>query len=522
VATVDAPGREDVRLAELMAAWSLAIDVAMASPLESGLRICLLATRLAEQLGAGPDELRRTYYLALLRHIGCTAASQEFADIVGDERAFRESIGGIDVSSTRDLMPHMLRFAIGYRPPLQRPAAFVRLLTSTGTMKEATAAVCEVAQLLARRLGLDPGLQTDLAMVYERYDGKGFPNRVPGDAIPLPPQVVQLAEAVTTYIAIGGREAADAMVRERSGHAFRPAVADCYLRDAEPLRAEPEHTLWDAVIDAEPGSAPTLTGDSLDEALRALADFVDLKSPYTVGHSSDVARLAADGAEACGMSESEIRRVRRAGWLHDVGRVSVSARVWGKAGALTRDEWEQVRLHAYYTERVLSRPAVLAAAGSLGALHHERVDGSGYHRAQPGSALPPAARILAAADVYAALVADRPHRAALPASDAARRLRDEVRAGALDATAVDAVLGAAGHRRGRKRVGVAGLTARELEVLTLMARGRANREIAAELVVSRRTVEHHVESIYDKAGVRTRAAATMFALQHGIVGSGET
>jgi HD-GYP domain-containing protein (c-di-GMP phosphodiesterase class II) len=511
-----------VRLSELMAAWSLGIDVAMSAPMETGLGICVVATRLAALAGADEDTQRRTYYLALLRHIGCTAGNQEFAAMVGDERAFRAGMRGIDPSAARELMPYLLRTVVGSQPLGRRPLALLRLLRDAPGMKQGGLAICEVAQMLARRLDLGAGLERDLVLVYERYDGKGFPANVKAADITLPAQCVHLAEAAVTHLGLGGPDAAVAVVRARSGKAFDPALADVFLGAAAELCAEPAESRWDDAIAAEPGRVVALSGDALDEACRAIADFVDLKSRYTVGHSSDVARLASAAASSCGLPRASVDAVRRAGWLHDLGRLSVSVLVWDKAGALNREEWEQVRLHAYYTERVLARPASLGRIGALAALHHERCDGSGYHRAQAGGALATEARLLAAADVYAALVADRPHRPALAPPDAANALRAEVSAGRLDAAAVDAVLDAAGHRVGRRAANVAGLTAREVEVLRLLAHGSSNREIAQRLVVSPRTVEHHVESVYTKAGVRTRAAATVFALQHGLVSGLET
>jgi HD-GYP domain-containing protein (c-di-GMP phosphodiesterase class II) len=214
--------------------------------------------------------------------------------------------------------------------------------------------------------------------------------------------------------------------------------------------------------------------------------------------------------------------LRRAGLVHDLGRVSVSAAVWGKEGALTRDEWEKVRLHPYYTERVLSRPAALARLGQLASTHHERLDGGGYHRATAGAALSRPARILAAADGYRARIEPRPHRPALAPDDAAASLRDDVRDGRLDADAVSAVLEAAGHGAGRRRrTQVAGLTDRELDVLPLVARGQSIREIAHTLTISPKTADAHLQHIYSKLGVSTRAGATLFAVQHGLLDRGE-
>src|SRR6185436_9854226 len=184
-------------------------------------------------------------------------------------------------------------------------------------------------------------------------------------------------------------------------------------------------------------------------------------SPYTLGHSTGVAALAAEAARRCGLPDADVIAIRRAGLLHDIGRVGVSAGIWGKAGPLSSREWEQVRLHPYHTERILARPHALARLGALAALHHERLDGSGYHRAAPASILTPSARILAAADTYQAMTELRPHRLARSAEDAATELRREAHAGRLDSDAVAGVLAVTGHgtHTGRRAL-VAGLSAR--------------------------------------------------------------
>jgi HD-GYP domain-containing protein (c-di-GMP phosphodiesterase class II) len=261
-----------------------------------------------------------------------------------------------------------------------------------------------------------------------------------------------------------------------------------------------------------------LTGNQLDGALEAIADFSDLKSPYLAGHSRGVAELARDAADQFGLNAADSTNVYRAGLLHDLGRVAVSAGVWGKPGQLNDSEWERVRLHPYYTERILSRVPALAPLGTIGCKHHERLDGSGYPRGVRIADLPMSARLIAAADVYRAMLEPRPHRAAQPAAGAANVIREESKAGRLDAAAVDAVLAAAGHRVRRRRPRrPAGLSEREVDVLRLIARGRSDRDAAAILHLSSRTVHHHVQHIYDKLGVATRAAATLFAMQHGLL-----
>jgi HD-GYP domain-containing protein (c-di-GMP phosphodiesterase class II) len=514
-----APG-DGVRLSELMAAWSVAIDVGIVMPLETGLRVCARASRLAERLDLDLDGRRRVYYLALLRHIGCTADNPELARLVGDDRAFRAGMGARDVTAGRVMLPYLLQLTVRDRPVVQRPSAFVHLVTHAGAMKRTGAAVCEVAQMLVDRLHVDEALRErlrdDLVMVYERHDGRGFPHGLDSAAISLPAQIVQLAEAVTLQLSVGQKDGVLQMLADRRGRALRPDLVDAFRDEAASLIEEPEDP-WAEALAMEPGGAPVLRGEQVDEVLLAIADFADLKSPYTAGHSRSVAALAGEAARLSGLPGADGTALRRAGWIHDVGRISVSVTVWDRPGPLVRDEVEQVRLHPYVTERIFARSPFLSPLSALAGAHHERVDGTGYYRAQGGAALSAPARLLAAADVYAALVAERSYRPARTPAAAATALRAEVSAGRLDADAVDAVLAAAGHPARRRQAAVAGLTAREVEVLRLVARGSSNPEIATALVLSRRTVEHHVESIYAKLGVHSRSAVTLHAMQHGLL-----
>jgi DNA-binding CsgD family transcriptional regulator len=230
-----------------------------------------------------------------------------------------------------------------------------------------------------------------------------------------------------------------------------------------------------------------------------------------------VARLAEAAAGRAGLPASDAVHLRRCGLVHDLGRVCVPSTIWEKKSSLTPDEWEQVRLHAYQGDRLLARSPGLAALAATASLHHERCDGSGYHRGVDGRSLPLPARLLAAADVYHAMIEPRPHRPAHSPEEAAGGLRDESRRGTLDADAVECVLVAAGQRPRRRRPGVAGLTAREVDVLRLVARGLATKQIAAELVITPKTADSHIQHIYAKIGVSTRAAATVFAMRQELL-----
>src|SRR5438094_586489 len=312
--------------------------------------------------------------------------------------------------------------------------------------------------MIALRLGLQSAVQEAVGASYEQWNGKGWPAGLAGDRIPIAARLSQFAEFVEVAHRLGGVKAALALAERRGGSQFDPSLSAA-------LRADPEGVLggldstqtWDSVIDAEPSLRVTVAGDDFDRALLAIADFVDLKSPYTLGHARAVADLAAETAIRLGLPEDEVIMLRRAALVHDLGRLGVSNAIWDKPGPLGAGEWERVRMHPYLTERMLHQSAALAPLGSIAAQLRERLDGSGYPRGLSGPAIARPARVLAAADAYQAMREPRPHRLARTAGDAAAELQAEVRAGRLDGDAVRAVLAAAGHRVQRRREGPAGL-----------------------------------------------------------------
>lgn len=516
----DPPVSGPLRLAELVAALSLATDLGSGQPLEHALRTCLLSLELARRSGVAADHLADVYYLALLRFVGCTAdASETAAAVGGDDIAFIGAMAPAWMGSPPEQLRMLVRSTGAGLPVPRRIGRIATMLTDSKGAERSLGAHCEAAQLLSSRLGVSDGVTAALGLAFERWDGKGVPGRTIGEEVPAPVRVVVVARDADLWTRLAGAEAAVELVRRRSGRAYDPTVAAAFTDEPQAvLDAAQASDAWQATLDAEPTPWVRVHEDALETALGAFADFTDLKSPWLRGHSTGVADLASGAAAVAGLDRQESKSVRLAGLVHDLGRVGVPNGVWDHTGPLTVDGWEKVRLHAYLTERMLSRSRRLAPLARLATCHHERVDGSGYHRGARGAELSRPERLLAAADVYHALTEDRPHRPALSPDAACAELRRAARNGSFDAADVEAVVEAAGHAPGdRGDARPADLTEREVEVLRLIARGRSNRQVAAELVISPKTVGTHVEHIYAKAGVSTRAGAALFAMERGLL-----
>jgi HD-GYP domain-containing protein (c-di-GMP phosphodiesterase class II) len=506
-----------ITVAELLGMLSLSADLGLGQPQEHLARSCLIAVRLAERMGLSAVDRETTYYLALLAWVGCTADSHETAARFGDDITMRAGVYDVEIGSPA-MLGYLLRRA-GSGVGLQRRVLVTgELLATAGrTVQESLVAHCQVTGQLAARLGFGTHMGVCLSQTFARWDGRGTPAGVRGDDINVPTRLVRLADLVEVHHRRGGFLAAFDVVRSQSGSTLDPAVVEAFGRHGEEvLGSLPAETSWHALIDADPVPR-TLRGAALDAGLEALADFVDLKSPFFAGHSRGVADLAAAAARYTGLPAEEVDMVRRAGLVHDLGRSGVPNTIWDKPGVLTDVERERVELHAYYTDRMLRRVPALRAVAAIATLTHERLDGSGYHRALSAAAIPTSARLLAAADCYHAMTEPRPHRPARIADAAASQLRAEALAGRLDPSAVEAVLGSAGHRSRRARGGPAGLTPREVEVLVLLARAASTRQIARELGIAPKTAGNHIERIYTKIGSNTRAAAALFAMQHGLL-----
>lgn len=517
--------RVQLRLPEVIAALSLATDLANDNPPETTLRICYIALETAGEVGLPSRDIADLYYGALLRFIGCTAFAHEESLVLGDDLAARHSLARVDVTRPSQLLGAAIRGSRGK----SKAAVLWNFLTQSGSMfARFTSANCEVACMLGAKIGMPDGVLRVLSEVHERWDGRGGPNRLNGNSLSSAGRILHVANAAEIIRQAAGVEAACEVIKERSGGQFDPDVSKAFLRIApDILRNLDKISVWDEVIKRSPRNESSPGQARLREIAEAFGAFVDLKSIYTGGKSLALSKLVRRAADLMGLSDVEDTVI--ASLLADVGMVSVPTNILEKTGKLNVTEWERIRLHTYYTERILSRSPIFSKVAGIAPWHQERLDGSGYHRGAPGSSFPPGARLLAAADVYQSLIERRAYRNAFSPNEAAAILGQEVSSGRIDRASADAVLESAGHRQAGDRKSTEReqgddsvapsslLSARETEVLNLLARGYSNKEIGTELDISHRTVQHHVEHIYNKLAVSTRAAATLYAAQNGIL-----
>ena len=512
-----------LRMSELVATLALGQDNAFGQPLESQLRSCLLAVWLSDEADLGPDTRSTVYWTALLRYVGCTGHAHEVSGLFGDEIVARARTLLHDAANPQEVIGEAIALATAGHPPDEQEQ--IRQIIEREAIpwsEHNFASGCEVADVLVRRLGFGPDVRDALRCTFERWNGMGFPAHVSGEDIPLPMRIVHLTHDMEAIGRLGSFDEALEAAHDRRDRTYDPRLVDLFVAHGEHWfgqlgKVEP----WDATLELEPSPRRELRGTDLDDALRVVADFVDLKSPFMGGHSRRCAALCSRAAAVAGLTDDEATALVRAALVHDLGSTAIPNSIWDKPGPLTRAEFDRVEIHPMLTEQMLRRSPALAELTPLAASHHERLDGSGYHRRERASADDVSSGILAAADVYTAMTSDRADRPAYSEVQAAAELALLVSGGVLDGRATDAVLSASGHgsnrssRRASTRPG--GLTKREVEVLRLAARGLTTAAIAEELFISPKTVDHHVQHVYTKIGVSTRAAAALWAMEHGVV-----
>jgi HD-GYP domain-containing protein (c-di-GMP phosphodiesterase class II) len=512
------------RRAGFLMVLAYATDLATGQTRDFALRGCVLAMRIAEAAGFDIEERRKVYHQALLRYVGCNADTHLLAAAFGDEIAMRQDLARIDIGNHKQLVDTFVRALnrVFAESPSGELADFVErgLADALNVSVPILAGHCEVAKRIGTRLGLSQDLDENLGQIYERWDGRGLPHGLKGDAVKPAVRLVALAQDAVVLDRLHGRDEMARMIAERRGGAYEAALADVLLADAgrlmEGIEAEIDR---ETILALEPLPHAVLDEAGCEEAFLAIADMIDMRMPFTFGHSRAVAELADAAGRRMGLPARDIRDLRWSGYAHDLGELSVPVSTWQRPGALTARERDAAHLHPYHGERAL---AALGEDGrvlaTLVSCHHERLDGSGYHRGVRGPDLTPAARVLAAAEAFQTAREARPHRTALSDKAAATLLRKAAREGKLGPDALEAVLEAAGQPARRATAErLAGLTAREIEVLRLIAAGLTAKEVARRLDISPKTADHHIQSLYSKIGVSSRAGAALYALEHGLV-----
>jgi HD-GYP domain-containing protein (c-di-GMP phosphodiesterase class II) len=511
-----------------MMVLAYASDLATGHSRDFALRSCVLAMRIAGLAGL-PEQIRRdAYHLSMLRYVGCNADTHLLSATFGDEIALRRDLVGLDMGDRAELgkvfVQAFKRRYFDLAPAAQDRAIEDGLSQALAVSRPVLTAHCEVALRIGERLGLSEEIRRNLGQIYERWDGKGLPRGLKGDAVLPAVRLITLAQDAIALSDAHGVEAMASIIASRADAAYEADLARLASDHAPTLVEDIGATVArDVILALEPDPPATLNEADCDEAFLAIADMIDIRMPFTHAHSRAVAELAEAAGRRIGMPAVDARALRWAGLVHDLGELMVPVATWTRNGPLSVRERDAARLHAYYGERALSdfgRDGEKMAALVL--RHHERLDGSGYHRKVGASDLSPAARILAAAEAFQTSREERPHRKALSTEAAAAKLRAEAREGRICPEAAEAVLSAVGQASRRPSArSLAGMTPREIEVLRLIAAGLTAKETARKLEISPKTADHHIQSIYGKIGVTTRAAAALYAVERGVLRAGE-
>ena len=411
---------QDLRLSELIGALSFALDITEGQPAGHAARSCVIGVRFANHLELSEAERFSLFYALLLKDCGCSSIGSQVAELYGhDDQAVKSTLRAIDHRKPIAVLGHAIRNTEPGGGPVARARRFAGLLRNgASSARELNTIRCDRGADIARMVGLDERGVDGIRSINEHWDGGGIPEGIAGEEIPLLARVMGIAQAVEVELTRGGAEHALEVVQSRAGTWFDPSlVADLVLAASAPgfwEGLDDEGDVHAVLAPLEPGDRLIVADDTrLDRVAEAFARVIDAKSPYTARHSDGVARFAVLIAQRMGFDPGDVRDLRRAGLLHDIGKLGVSSRILDKPGKLDEDEWRQMRRHPELTARILGQVEQLRDLAAMAAAHHERLDGRGYHLGLTAEQLSPSARVLAVADVAEALSADRPYRAGL-------------------------------------------------------------------------------------------------------------
>jgi len=439
-----------IPLSEVVASLSKALDLTEGQPLGHSVRACIIGMRLGQEIGLDEERLGALYYALLLKDAGCSSNASRMAALFGsDDRAVKPQMKVVDWDHKMRLAVETWRNTGLQSSIVSRVRYFLGIARQEQMSRDMIAARCERGADIARRLGFPDETVTAIHSLDEHWNGNGYPEGRRGDEIPLFSRILNIAQTAEVFLAKGGSDAALVVLRERRGRWFDPALVDTVVG----WRAD--GSWWNSVTAPDQMAHATLLEPAqharevddagLDRVAEAFAEIIDAKSPFTYKHSSNVAMYACAIGERLGFDARTMQRTRRAGLLHDIGKVGVSNRILDKNGPLADDERAAVQSHPMYTWEILGRVSAFASFARQAATHHEKLDGSGYPWKLRGDELDKPSRAMVVADIYEALTADRPYRAGMPVEKALAILEQE-RGDKLDGDAIDALAEAVSGR----------------------------------------------------------------------------
>ncbi len=403
-----------ISLSEVLSALSCALDLTEGAPAGHTMRTCLIGMRLAETIGLDVGQRSALYYALLLKDAGCSSNAGRMAALFGaDDQAVKPRMKAVDWHARARLALETARVVAPGHGLIARARQLVAIARTPGATRELIEIRCDRGASIALQLGFPAETAEAIRSLDEHWCGRGYARGLAAEHIPLLARIANLAQTVEVFHDRGGVAAAHRVVRERSGRWFDPTLARIVLQWSkdDPWWALLRGNVAGAVVAAEPSDrAIEVDDDGLDGVARAFADIIDAKSPFTFGHSMRVATMARHVARKCGLDAVEQRRIYRAGLLHDIGKLGVSNLILDKDGPLTDAERERMEQHPRFTLDILERVSAFRGFARIAALHHEKLDGSGYPFGYTAADLDIPERILVVCDVYDALVSDRPYR----------------------------------------------------------------------------------------------------------------
>ena len=414
------PDAGSFRFSEVLSALSFALDLVEGQPEGHTVRSCLIGMRIADRLGLDAERRSALFYALLLKDAGCSSNSSMMSTLMdADDMEAKRRVKTVDWTS----LPHAALYTARTVSPegslLTKAGKMVRFaVEGQNASRELIRIRCERGSDITRLMGFPEETARAIRSLDEHWDGKGRPDGLKGEEIPLPARICGLAQTVEVFFTTHGPAAAEEIAEVRAGRWFDPALVEVFLAEAREnglledlLRGDP----WSEVSRLEPTDRTLeATPERVDLVARAFGEIIDAKSPFTYRHSEGVAKAAVAMGERAGFGPDASRDMMRAGLLHDIGKLGISNRILDKPGRLTDAEYEKIKAHPKLTYDILSRVGPFGPIAETAANHHERLDGSGYHRGLAAEDLDLPSRILAVADVYDALSADRPYHKALP------------------------------------------------------------------------------------------------------------